>query len=57
MRIRDEIVPIIKKYGIEEVRKAYAAYPDANNARRITFEYVMLKDKNDSDAMPANWSA
>ncbi|WP_240330757.1 23S rRNA (adenine(2503)-C(2))-methyltransferase RlmN [Sphingorhabdus sp. Alg239-R122] len=47
--IRDEIVPINKKYGIEELLEACAAYPGANNARRITFEYVMLKDKNDSD--------
>ncbi len=48
--IRDEIVPINKKYGIAELLAACAAYPGANNARRITFEYVMLKDKNDSDA-------
>ncbi|WP_294122174.1 23S rRNA (adenine(2503)-C(2))-methyltransferase RlmN [Sphingomonas sp.] len=48
--IRDEIVPLNKKYGIEELLAACAAYPGANNARRITFEYVMLKDKNDSDA-------
>ena len=48
--IRDEIVPINKRYGIEELLSACAAYPGANNARRITFEYVMLKDKNDSDA-------
>jgi len=48
--IRDEIVPINKKYGIEELLSACAAYPGANNARRITFEYVMLKGKNDSDA-------
>ncbi|WP_037495471.1 23S rRNA (adenine(2503)-C(2))-methyltransferase RlmN [Sphingomonas sp. KC8] len=48
--IRDEIVPINRKYGIEELLAACAAYPGANNARRITFEYVMLKDKNDSDA-------
>ncbi len=47
--IRDEIVPLNKKYGIEELLEACAAYPGANNARRITFEYVMLKDKNDSD--------
>ncbi|MEM1132910.1 MAG: 23S rRNA (adenine(2503)-C(2))-methyltransferase RlmN [Pseudomonadota bacterium] len=47
--IRDEIVPINKKYGIDELLKACADYPRANNARRITFEYVMLKDKNDSD--------
>ncbi len=48
--VRDEIVPINKKYGIVELLSACAAYPGANNARRITFEYVMLKDKNDSDA-------
>jgi 23S rRNA (adenine2503-C2)-methyltransferase len=48
--IRDEIVPLNRKYGIEELLAACAAYPGANNARRITFEYVMLKDKNDSDA-------
>src|SRR3546814_403661 len=48
--VRDEIVPINRKYGIEELLSACAAYPGANNARRITFEYVMLKDKNDSDA-------
>ncbi|MCP5398244.1 MAG: 23S rRNA (adenine(2503)-C(2))-methyltransferase RlmN [Sphingobium sp.] len=47
--IRDEIVPLNRKYGIEELLSACAAYPGANNARRITFEYVMLKDKNDSD--------
>jgi 23S rRNA (adenine2503-C2)-methyltransferase len=47
--IRDEIVPLNRKYGIEELLEACAAYPGANNARRITFEYVMLKDKNDSD--------
>jgi 23S rRNA (adenine2503-C2)-methyltransferase len=47
--IRDEIVPINRKYGIEELLQACADYPGANNARRITFEYVMLKDKNDSD--------
>ena len=48
--VRDEIVPLNKKYGIEELLSACAAYPGANNARRITFEYVMLKGKNDSDA-------
>ncbi len=47
--VRDEIVPINRKYGIEELLEACAAYPGASNARRITFEYVMLKDKNDSD--------
>ena len=48
--VRDEIVPINRKYGIEQLLQACADYPGANNARRITFEYVMLKDKNDSDA-------
>ncbi len=47
--MRDEIVPLNRKYGIEELLEACAAYPGASNARRITFEYVMLKDKNDSD--------
>ncbi len=47
--IRDEIVPLNRKYGIEELLQACAEYPGANNARRITFEYVMLKDKNDRD--------
>jgi 23S rRNA (adenine2503-C2)-methyltransferase len=48
-KVRDEIVPINRKYGIEDLLQACAEYPGANNARRITFEYVMLKDKNDSD--------
>ena len=47
--VRDEIVPLNRKYGLEELLAACAAYPGASNARRITFEYVMLKDKNDSD--------
>ena len=47
--VRDEIVPINRKYGIEELLQACADYPKANNARRITFEYVMLAGKNDSD--------
>ncbi|MDB5663250.1 MAG: radical protein [Sphingomonas bacterium] len=47
--VRDEIVPLNRKYGIEELLAACAAYPGANNARRITFEYVMLKGKNDRD--------
>jgi 23S rRNA (adenine2503-C2)-methyltransferase len=48
--VRDEIVPLNRKYGIDELLAACATYPGANNARRITFEYVMLRDKNDSDA-------
>jgi 23S rRNA (adenine2503-C2)-methyltransferase len=47
--VRDEIVPLNKKYGIEELLQACADYHGTSNARRITFEYVMLKDKNDSD--------
>jgi 23S rRNA (adenine2503-C2)-methyltransferase len=48
--VRDEIVPLNRKYGLEQLLEACAAYPGASNARRITFEYVMLRDKNDSDA-------
>ncbi|MEP6868448.1 MAG: 23S rRNA (adenine(2503)-C(2))-methyltransferase RlmN [Novosphingobium sp.] len=47
--VRDEIVPINRKFGLEELLQACADYPGASNSRRITFEYVMLKDKNDSD--------
>ena len=47
--VRDEIVPLNRKYGIDQLLQACADYPGANNARRITFEYVMLRDKNDSD--------
>jgi len=47
--VRDEIVPINRKFGIERLLGACAAYPGASNARRITFEYVMLKGMNDSD--------
>ncbi|GIX17241.1 MAG: hypothetical protein KatS3mg119_1427 [Rhodothalassiaceae bacterium] len=48
--IRDEIVPLNRKWKIAELLDACARYPGANNARRITFEYVMLKGVNDSDA-------
>ena len=47
--VRDEIVPINRKFGLEQLLQACSDYPGASNARRITFEYVMLKDKNDSD--------
>jgi 23S rRNA (adenine2503-C2)-methyltransferase len=47
--VRDELVPLNKKYGIADLLQACADYPGASNARRITFEYVMIKDKNDSD--------
>ncbi len=48
--LRDEIVPLNKKYPIKMLLDACRNYPAANNARRITFEYVMLKGVNDSDA-------
>jgi 23S rRNA (adenine2503-C2)-methyltransferase len=46
--VRDVIVPINKKYKIAELLDACRAYPGVSNARRITFEYVMLKGINDS---------
>ena len=46
--VRDVIVPINKKYKIAELLEACREYPGASNARRITFEYVMLKGVNDS---------
>ena len=48
--LRDVIVPINKKYPIAELLAACRDYPGASNARRITFEYVMLKGVNDSVA-------
>jgi len=47
--IRDRLVPINKKYNLKELLDACRRYPGLSNARRITFEYVMLKDVNDSD--------
>lgn len=46
--LRDEIVPLNRKYPIAELLEACRNYPGSSNARRITFEYVMLKDVNDS---------
>ncbi|HEX4193339.1 MAG TPA: 23S rRNA (adenine(2503)-C(2))-methyltransferase RlmN [Stellaceae bacterium] len=46
--LRDVLVPINKKYPIEELLEACRNYPGLSNARRITFEYVMLKGVNDS---------
>lgn len=46
--IRDVIVPLNKRYPIAELIEACRDYPGASNARRITFEYVMLKNVNDS---------
>lgn len=46
--LRDILVPINKKYPLEQLLKACREYPGLSNAKRITFEYVMLKDINDS---------
>ena len=48
--LRDRIVPLNKKYPLVELLAACRAYPPLKNARRITFEYVMLKGVNDSPA-------
>ena len=48
--LRNEIVPINKKYPIEELLDACKNYPGLSNSKRITFEYVMLKGINDSEA-------
>lgn len=48
--LRNEIVPINKKYPIEELLEACRDYPGLSNSKRITFEYVMLKGVNDSEA-------
>jgi 23S rRNA (adenine2503-C2)-methyltransferase len=47
--LRDELVPINRKYLLTELLEACRNYPGASNARRITFEYVMLKGVNDTD--------
>ncbi len=47
--LRDELVPLNRKYPIKELIAACKRYPGASNARRITFEYVMLKGINDSE--------
>ena len=48
--LRDEIVPLNRKYPIAELLAACRRYPGASNARRITFEYIMLRGLNDSEA-------
>ena len=48
--LRDELVPLNKKWPLKELLQACKDYPAAGNSRRITFEYVMLKGVNDSDA-------
>jgi len=46
--LRNELVPINKRYPIKDLMDAIRAYPDIGNSRRVTFEYVMLKGVNDS---------
>ena len=46
--VRDKLVPINKRWNIEELLTALAAYPKVSNSERITFEYVMLNGVNDS---------
>ncbi len=48
--LRDQLVPLNRKYPIAELLDACRAYPGSSNARRITFEYVMLDGVNDSPA-------
>ncbi|MBA4803420.1 MAG: 23S rRNA (adenine(2503)-C(2))-methyltransferase RlmN [Brevundimonas sp.] len=46
--LRDVLVPLNRKYPLEQLMAAIRAYPGLGNARRVTFEYVMLKGVNDS---------
>ena len=48
--LRNELMPINKKYPLAQLMKACREYPGASNSRRITFEYIMLKGLNDSAA-------
>ncbi len=48
--LRDKLMPINRKYPLEELIEACRQYPRSSNARRITFEYVMLKGINDTNA-------
>jgi 23S rRNA (adenine2503-C2)-methyltransferase len=48
--LRDELVPLNRKYPLDQLMAAIRAYPGLNNSRRVTFEYVMLKGVNDSPA-------
>ena len=50
--MRDQIVPLNRKYPIEELLAACRAYPGVHNARRITFEYVMLRGSTTPRPMP-----
>jgi 23S rRNA (adenine2503-C2)-methyltransferase len=48
--LREELVPLNKKYPIAELMAAIRAYPGLSNSKRVTFEYVMLKGVNDTPA-------
>ena len=48
--LRNELVPINRKYNLESLIQAVRDYPILSNARRVTWEYVMIKDVNDSEA-------
>jgi len=48
--LREKLVPLNRKYPLQELMAAIRAYPGLSNARRVTFEYVMLKGVNDSPA-------
>ena len=48
--LRDMLVPINKKWPLKDLLEACRTYPGLSNARRVTFEYVMLDGVNDSDA-------
>ena len=48
--LREKLVPLNKKYPLKELMDGIRAYPGLSNARRVTFEYVMLKGINDSPA-------
>jgi 23S rRNA (adenine2503-C2)-methyltransferase len=48
--VRDQLVPINKRWNLDTLIDALREYPKVSNSERITFEYVMLKDINDSDA-------
>ena len=47
--LRNELVPLNRRYPLVELMSAIRAYPGLSNARRVTFEYVMLKGVNDSE--------
>jgi 23S rRNA (adenine2503-C2)-methyltransferase len=48
--LRDELVPLNKRYPLDQLMAGIRAYPGLSNARRVTFEYVMLKGVNDTPA-------